>query len=122
VEFCLAIPQDQFLRNGVDRWLIRRAMNSRVPDEILNNRLRGLQSAGKYDQLRLGSDRLKEELSDLALSPLVRHAVDLRRLSDILTQLHDENDMDPGKKSFYGMLAGRGLMSARFLRWAEEAF
>jgi hypothetical protein len=26
VEFCIGVPEDQYLRNGCDRWLIRRAM------------------------------------------------------------------------------------------------
>src|SRR5262249_37747132 len=33
-EFCLGIPEDQYLRKGQDRWLIRRAMRGRLPAEV----------------------------------------------------------------------------------------
>ena len=35
VEFCIGIPEDQYLRKGRDRWLIRRAMKGRLPDVVL---------------------------------------------------------------------------------------
>ena len=43
VEFCIGIPQDQYLRNGCDRWLIRRAMKGRLPDVVLANKKSGVQ-------------------------------------------------------------------------------
>ena len=42
VEFCIGIPEDQYLRNGRDRWLIRRAMEGRLPDIVLNQKKWGL--------------------------------------------------------------------------------
>ncbi|BCG57409.1 asparagine synthetase B family protein [Paenibacillus sp. URB8-2] len=45
-EFCMAIPSEQFVRNGQDRYLLRRAMKGILPDPIrLNIRTKGLQSA-----------------------------------------------------------------------------
>ena len=48
IEFCLSLPSDQFVRNGNERYLIRRAMEGILPDKIrLNSMSRGLQSADK---------------------------------------------------------------------------
>ncbi|NGM83810.1 hypothetical protein G5B47_15425 [Paenibacillus sp. 7124] len=45
-EFCMAIPPEQFVRNGQDRYLLRRAMKGILPDPIrLNIRTKGQQSA-----------------------------------------------------------------------------
>ena len=41
VEFCIGIPEDQYLRDGRERWLIRRAMKGRLPEVVLNNKKRG---------------------------------------------------------------------------------
>ena len=41
VEFCIGIPQDQYLRKGRDRWLIRRAMQGRLPDSCWPTGKRG---------------------------------------------------------------------------------
>jgi asparagine synthase (glutamine-hydrolysing) len=45
LEYCLAIPDDQFLRLGQSRWLIRRAMRGILPDATLQEPFRGYQGA-----------------------------------------------------------------------------
>lgn len=53
IEFCLSLPSDQFVRNGNERYLIRRAMKGMLPDKIrLNSMSRGLQSADKIQRLK----------------------------------------------------------------------
>ena len=51
VEFCIGIPEDQYLRKGCDRWLIRRAMKGRLPDVVLYKRKYGVQAADWYPRL-----------------------------------------------------------------------
>lgn len=41
VEFCLAVPPDQFLRNGEGRSLMRRAMSGLLPPRILTRKSKG---------------------------------------------------------------------------------
>lgn len=46
VKFCLSLPLDQFVQNGRDRSLIRRASKLYLPDSVrLNQRTRGVQGA-----------------------------------------------------------------------------
>lgn len=46
IEFCLSLPSDQYVRNGQERYLIRRSMEGILPDKVrLNTSNRGLQSA-----------------------------------------------------------------------------
>ena len=52
IEFCLSLPSNQFVRDGVERCLIRRYMKGILPDKIrLNMRKRGLQSADWIERL-----------------------------------------------------------------------
>ena len=46
VRFCLAVPIEQYVRDGMDRALIRRVTKTVLPDEVrLNQRVRGVQGA-----------------------------------------------------------------------------
>jgi asparagine synthase (glutamine-hydrolysing) len=45
MEFCLSIPDNQYAREGKDRWLIRRAMTGLMPAIVLDEKRRGRQAA-----------------------------------------------------------------------------
>jgi asparagine synthase (glutamine-hydrolysing) len=46
VRFCLSLPEDQCVQNGMDRALVRRATKNVLPDQVrLNQRIRGIQGA-----------------------------------------------------------------------------
>jgi asparagine synthase (glutamine-hydrolysing) len=52
IEFCLSLPMDQLIHDGVYRPLARRALADRVPETILNLPVRGYQGADWYARLR----------------------------------------------------------------------
>jgi asparagine synthase (glutamine-hydrolysing) len=84
VEFCIGIPQDQYLRKGHDRWLIRRAMQGRLPDVVLANKKKGVQSADWFARLSRERHQIAAELKRLAANSDVASIVDLQRLLAIL--------------------------------------
>lgn len=52
IEFCMSLPDEQLVQQGIDRSLIRRAMKGILPDELrLNNKVRGAQSADWIQRL-----------------------------------------------------------------------
>src|SRR4029077_14335064 len=51
VSYCFGVPQEQYLAEGIDRSLIRRAMWGLLPDKILTNRMSGLQAADWYETM-----------------------------------------------------------------------
>jgi asparagine synthase (glutamine-hydrolysing) len=57
VEFCLGIPDDQYLRNGQSRWLAQRMLKGVVPDMVVSETRRGMRIADWH--LRLGRQRNK---------------------------------------------------------------
>ena len=100
VEFCIGIPQDQYLRKGRDRWLIRRAMQGRLPDVVLANRKTGVQSADWFPRLTRERDRIRAELKRLAENPDVASIVDLQRLTAILDDWPDREPPEYGPQAY----------------------
>ena len=119
-EFCLALPEDQFLRDGEPRSLIRRAMADRLPPEVLSNRQRGLQAADWFERLTGIRERLLPELDRIGKCDLARRALDLARMRR-LVELWPRGDWDQSQVlREYNYLLERGLMVGRFLLWFEE--
>lgn len=85
IEFCLAIPRDQYHRNGVNRFLARRILAGRVPPSIsTETRV----APGQPDWFTW-ADRRREwigaELARIEKSPLAREVLDvelMRRVFD----------------------------------------
>jgi asparagine synthase (glutamine-hydrolysing) len=95
VEFCLGIPQDQYLRKGRDRWLIRRAMKGRLPDVVLGNKKLGVQSADWFPRLTRERNNIRLELTRLAKNSDVVSIIDLQKLTSILDNWPDRET--PGR-------------------------
>ncbi len=51
IEFCLSLPGDMLLRDGVRRPALRAALANRLPRAVLDQRLRGSQMADWYEQI-----------------------------------------------------------------------
>jgi asparagine synthase (glutamine-hydrolysing) len=84
VEFCIGIPQDQYLYKGQNRWLIRRAMQGRLPDVVLSNKKYGIQSADWFERLTRERGQIAAQLKRLAENSDIASIIDLRRLMAIL--------------------------------------
>jgi asparagine synthase (glutamine-hydrolysing) len=84
VEFCIGIPEDQYLHKGRDRWLIRRAMEGRLPHIVLNQKKCGAQAADWYPRLTRSRNHIVEEVKRLAENPEVASILDMQRLNAIL--------------------------------------
>ena len=104
VEFCIGIPEDQYLRKGRDRWLIRRAMEGRLPDIVLNQKKCGAQAADWYPRLTRARNHIAEEVKRLAENPEVASILDMQRLNAILDNWPDRqpSEYTPEEKSLVG--------------------
>jgi asparagine synthase (glutamine-hydrolysing) len=71
VEYCFGIPDEQYLVEGIDRSLIRRAMWGLLPPSVLTNRQFGLQSADWYEKADQAADRRYRLI--IARAPVDRH-------------------------------------------------
>jgi asparagine synthase (glutamine-hydrolysing) len=100
VEFCIGVPEAQYLNKGHDRWLIRRAMKGRLPDAVLASKSRGAQSADWFPRLTRERIPIKAELDRLAQSPDVATMIDLERLTAILDGWPDREPPEFGNSGY----------------------
>lgn len=72
IRFCLALPTDQYVKHGMDRALVRRAMQGHLPDAVrLNQRVRGVQGVDWVHRMRGAWPQFMDELRALAQDSMV---------------------------------------------------
>lgn len=119
VEFCLSLPEEQYLKDGVSRRLIRRAMSDKLPSAILNNNKRGLQAADWFERLFGAREQILELLTEWNNSVLVPAVLDLERLRYLAKQMPQVRGDASTILTEYRMIMDYGLMTGSFIRWFE---
>lgn len=120
VEYCFSIPGSQYLRDGVTRRLIRRAMEGRLPDQIRSRTTTGAQSADWAEWLPAMREMFRAEVELLGQSDTAARCLDLPRLRSLLHRWPDRLGVEHEKE--YNLLLPRGIMMGRFIRWFEATY
>lgn len=84
VEFCLAVPDEQFRLGGLPSSLARRAMADRLPRAVLRQRARGLQAADWHSGFADPKRELGEMVARLAECPETARLLDIGRLQEAI--------------------------------------
>jgi asparagine synthase (glutamine-hydrolysing) len=113
IEFCLAVPEDQYQRNGEDRWLIRRAMRGYLPEAVRLNTRRGLQAADLGERVLAQRLEVEAALAQLQRHDLARQILDLPRMAGVLASL--QRGLTPQNSADCSAVLLRGLMVGFFL-------
>ncbi|NBB78331.1 MAG: hypothetical protein GVY36_02635 [Verrucomicrobia bacterium] len=124
VEFCLAIPERQYWNPGNSKWLIRRAMASTLPAEILQCKTRGLQSPDWYEATEKALPMIRQELAALRNHPEAAELLDLDALERALDGWPGSDGADWGDPELtliYRTQLLRSLSVGRFVRYAEDS-
>jgi asparagine synthase (glutamine-hydrolysing) len=121
VTYCLGVPTEQYLVEGIDRSLIRRAMWGLLPEMVLTNRLGGLQVPDWYEHLESQRSLLARQIAELSSSALVRRMIDVERLEKALKNWPTDGWHTTEVFQEYNLALNRGLADGRFLRWFESA-
>lgn len=116
VRFCLSVPIDQYVQQGMDRALIRRSTRGYLPDEVrFNQRVRGVQGADWIHRMipswRVFTDELHKLCRDSAAAPYLNVEQIKRSLSKIGRTPKVEHAYDPDAR-----LLMRSLIVYRFIR------
>ena len=120
VEFCIGIPEDQYLHNGQERWLIRRAMKGRLPDIVLYNKKRGAQAADWHPRLTRERNRLATRVKDLAANGDVSSIIDVKRLTAILDNWPERQPSDFSAENDVLSSVPQALGVAEFIEFATK--
>jgi asparagine synthase (glutamine-hydrolysing) len=121
ISYCFGVPPEQYLAEGIDRSLIRRAMWGMLPESVLSNRLSGLQAADWYEKLDSQRGELARQIAELKESTLVRRVIDLVRLERAIKTWPTGGWHSAEVFQEYNLALTRGVAGGRFLRWFESA-
>jgi asparagine synthase (glutamine-hydrolysing) len=69
IEFCLSLPLDMLMKDGVRRPLARAALSDRLPPVLLNEKRKGHQAAGWHHSLENDRPAILDFLSRLEQNP-----------------------------------------------------
>lgn len=116
IRFCLSLPEGQYVQNGLDRALIRRATKNLLPDKVrLNQSIRGVQGADWVHRILPHQSALLKELdemgSDKAIFELLHGPTVQQGIAKVRSGLKPEDATDPVLKVLM-----RGLIVYRFLK------
>ena len=121
ISYCFGVPPEQYLAEGIDRSLIRRAMWGLLPESVLTNRLSGLQGADWYEKLEMRRGELARQVAGLSESPLASRVIDLARLNRAINNWPTGGWHTNEVFKEYNLALTRGVAGGQFLRWFESA-
>lgn len=84
LEFCLQVPMEQYLHAGVPRALGRRTLADRLPRTVVEEQLRGLQSADWHETLTAERGHISVELDRIENCLIAIRMLDLPRLKKLV--------------------------------------
>jgi len=119
--YCFGVPAQQYLAEGIDRSLIRRAMWGLLPETVLTNRMTGLQAADWYEKLESQRGELARQIAAISQSALARRMLDLARLERAIERWPSGGGHSAEIFQEYNLALTRGVAAGRFLRWFEAA-
>jgi asparagine synthase (glutamine-hydrolysing) len=120
IEFCLALPDEQYFRGGHDRLLVRRGMRGIVPELVLSNVRRGMQGADWYERLSLARTAILNEIELLERSAAAREYLDVPKMRRLVEHWPEGGWNRREIINSYGSLLERGIVAGRFIRLLEE--
>lgn len=119
IEFCLGIPEEQYLRDGTTKYLLRQSMRDRLPPVVLNEWRKGLCGADWHLRVAPYRDRFAEALDEMVRSPFVNEVLDVPRLRAMLARWPTEWG-SPAVHTEYGMGFCQAMHAGAFIRWVER--
>ena len=119
IEFCLRVPDEQYVRNGQARLLLRRAMDGLLPDKVRLNRSEfGMQGVDWAQRLQPNWTELRAEIEDIGALPAEREYLDVPRIQAELDRAATLEDNGPANPALRMLV--RSLIFSRWLRREEN--
>lgn len=120
-ELCLAIPDSQYLGNGLPRWLLHRLMGGVLPQEILHARTQGLQAADWHEGATHALTEFYEELNYITACNSASNYLDLKALQRSLDNWPESGWGTHEVDQEYRYKLLRGLSVGTFIRYVDES-
>ncbi|WP_066067790.1 lasso peptide isopeptide bond-forming cyclase [Neobacillus soli] len=89
-KFCLALPEEQYVQNGLDRALIRRTTKNLLPDNVrLNQRTRGAQGADGIPRMAPYWKSFIEGLEQMINDSVVSEYLNIEVIKNTITKFRE---------------------------------
>lgn len=123
VEWCLRIPEEQYLSNGQERWLIRRILQGLVPDTVRLNPRRGAILPDWHRRMTRDLPTIREQLDVLSSDPDVATVLDLPRIRKLLDGWPTDTPVHPTDPRIWMLprCLPHALAVGRFIRRTKGA-
>ena len=96
IRFCLSVPMEQYVQNGLDRALIRRSAQGYLPDNVrLNQRLKGIQAADILHRMAPHWSQIVRELDQLCRDSRMQRVLNISVVREALNEAR--NGMHPSQ-------------------------
>lgn len=120
-EFCLSLPDEQFLSKGVWRRLSRRAFADRLTPEIITNYRRGAQNTDWYARLNPHRDVLEAQVERLERSSLASRILNVARIRELSRQWPTDPETLTDNSVPFRVQLLRALHVGQFLDWTDSS-
>lgn len=88
IRFCLSVPEEQYVRNGLDRALVRRSTKGYLPDKVrLNLRTRGVQGADGVHRMASQWNEFINELHQLSKDAQMAELLNMQIINEAITKI-----------------------------------
>lgn len=115
IRFCLSVPEEQYVQNGVDRSLIRRATKGYLPDDIrLNQKVRGIQGTDGISRMQNSWPTFLTEMKRLIQDPVITKYINVKTIETILSDIQNTPKSSFIYDEKYRLLM-RSLIVSRFI-------
>jgi asparagine synthase (glutamine-hydrolysing) len=115
IRYCLSVPNEQLVRNGIDRALIRRSTEDLLPDSIrLNQRSRGIQGADIIHRMAPHWDEWLKELHQMKRDSLITDLINHETINQGIEKMEQGPQPDFAFNLSFKVLM-RALVLHRFL-------
>lgn len=118
VEFCLAVPPDQYLQGGVRRSLARRAFADRLPAAVVNETRKGYQAADWHEGLAAAGDDLGGEVARIEANAEAGRTVSPAMMRALAEAMPSEGWHKAATTEKYRLALLRGISAGHFIRKA----
>lgn len=116
VQFCLSVPNEQFVQNGMDRALIRRATKTFLPDTVrLNQRTRGVQGADGIQRMFPHWSSFLEEVHQLTKDKEMIELINMNVIHEAIAKFQNGPRPEYAFDAEFKVLM-RSLIVYRFLK------
>ncbi|KJS17969.1 MAG: hypothetical protein VR69_02805 [Peptococcaceae bacterium BRH_c4b] len=120
IDFCLSMPENQYVRDGRERFILRRAMAGILPDKVrLNETVRGKQSADLAQRLQPCWPEVTAELKNIGAREAEREYLNIAKIREGLTKISTLNEYEADDPNLRMLI--RSLIFSRFLKYGESA-